>query len=459
MRLLAQHRAAAPRRAARAARQRLRRRARPRSVARSPSQLVELGLEHGLPRRARPRATRAQRSSASTSSRARSAAAACAAVAASRAAATSSSDCGGIVRAWPPRARRVSEASSALRRLAAEREPLAAGAQPVERGGRAARGRRRRRSAPPRHGLAPRASSAGSCSSSSRRSRELGGAAPLGLRRGARRAARGRASRSRPGGAAISSPSFSARSAAVACSASGRSRLRTSSSTSRARSTCVATRASFSSARCRRRLKRPRPAASSTSSRRSDGFAPSTDSTLPCEITERSPPPRPTSESSSTRSMRRTAARLTRYCPSPPRCSRRATETSENGSSGQAPSSLSKSSSTSQKSTGLRVDGAGEEHVVGLLGAQLVRAQRAGGPEDRVGDVRLARAVRPDHDGDPGSRRTSTGSTNDLKPRSLIAFRCTRGRGYRAARMPPPRRLERQDGAVREAGSPRRARR
>jgi len=41
-----------------------------------------------------------------------------------------------------------------------------------------------------------------------------------------------------------------------------------------------------------------------------------------------------------------------------------------------------------------------EEHVVGLLGAQLVRAQAAGGPEQRVGDVRLAGAVRPDHDGD-----------------------------------------------------------
>ena len=44
--------------------------------------------------------------------------------------------------------------------------------------------------------------------------------------------------------------------------------------------------------------------------------------------------------------------------------------------------------------------GAVEEHVVGLLGAQLGRGQRAGRPDDRVGDVRLARAVRPDDDGD-----------------------------------------------------------
>ena len=42
---------------------------------------------------------------------------------------------------------------------------------------------------------------------------------------------------------------------------------------------------------------------------------------------------------------------------------------------------------------------AGEEDVVGLLSAQLVRAQAPGGPDDRVGDVRLARAIRADDDG------------------------------------------------------------
>ena len=41
-----------------------------------------------------------------------------------------------------------------------------------------------------------------------------------------------------------------------------------------------------------------------------------------------------------------------------------------------------------------------EEHVVGLLGPELRRGQRAGGPDDRVGDVRLAGAVRADDDGD-----------------------------------------------------------
>ena len=49
---------------------------------------------------------------------------------------------------------------------------------------------------------------------------------------------------------------------------------------------------------------------------------------------------------------------------------------------------------------GLAARGPGEEDVVGLLGAQLVRAQRPGRPEDRVGDVRLPGAVRPDDDRD-----------------------------------------------------------
>jgi hypothetical protein len=44
--------------------------------------------------------------------------------------------------------------------------------------------------------------------------------------------------------------------------------------------------------------------------------------------------------------------------------------------------------------------GAGEQHVVGLLGAQLGGRERARRPEQRVGDVRLPGAVRPDDDGD-----------------------------------------------------------
>src|SRR5204863_5851787 len=44
--------------------------------------------------------------------------------------------------------------------------------------------------------------------------------------------------------------------------------------------------------------------------------------------------------------------------------------------------------------------GTREEDVVRLLGPQLVRAERAGRPANRVGDVRLARSVRPDDHAD-----------------------------------------------------------
>ena len=46
------------------------------------------------------------------------------------------------------------------------------------------------------------------------------------------------------------------------------------------------------------------------------------------------------------------------------------------------------------------VAAAGEQDVVGLLGAERRRRQRARGPDDRVGDVRLAGAVGPDDHGD-----------------------------------------------------------
>ncbi len=237
---------------------------------------------------------------------------------------------------------------------------------------------------------------------------------------------------------ATSSPSFAARSAAVAWSASGRSRFRTSSSRSRARSTWIATRASFSSARCRRCLNRPRPAASSTSERRSAGLAPSTVSTLPCEITERSPPPSPTSESSSIRSRRRTAARLTRYCPSPPRWSLRASETSENGSSGHAPSSLSKTSSTSQKSVALRAAEPAKRTSSGFSARSSCGLSEPVAQRIASEMFDLPEPFGPTTTATPGSRRTSTGSTNDLKPRSLIAFRCTSREVCRAGRTPPP---------------------
>ena len=151
---------------------------------------------------------------------------------------------------------------------------------------------------------------------------------------------------------------------------------------------------------------------------------------------ERRPPPRPTSESSSIRSSRRTAARFTRYCPSPPRCSLRASDTSANGRSGQAPSSLSKISSTSQKSTGLRPAAPAKRTSSGFS------ARSSCGLSDPVAQriasemFDLPEPFGPTTTATPGSRRTSTGSTNDLNPRSLIVFRCTRGEVCRARRTP-----------------------
>ena len=49
---------------------------------------------------------------------------------------------------------------------------------------------------------------------------------------------------------------------------------------------------------------------------------------------------------------------------------------------------------------GLAAVTAGVEDVVRLLRAELARAQAAGGPDDRVRDVRLPRAVRADDHGD-----------------------------------------------------------
>ncbi len=50
---------------------------------------------------------------------------------------------------------------------------------------------------------------------------------------------------------------------------------------------------------------------------------------------------------------------------------------------------------------GLPRRGAVEEDVVRLLGSQLARGEAARGPHERVGDVRLARSVRPDDDRHP----------------------------------------------------------
>ena len=68
-----------------------------------------------------------------------------------------------------------------------------------------------------------------------------------------------------------------------------------------------------------------------------------------------------------------------------------------------------------------------EEHVVGLLGAQLARRSVPAAQRSASATFDLPEPFGPTTTATPCSRRTSTGSGNDLKPRSLIARRCTRG--------------------------------
>ena len=124
--------------------------------------------------------------------------------------------------------------------------------------------------------------------------------------------------------------------------------------------------------------------------------------------------------------MRRTGARLTRYCPSPPRTSLRAIEISlKSSSSPKPPSSLSKTSSTSQWSAAARFAeppkstssgfSARSSDGVSEPAAQTIASETFDFPEP----------FGPTTTATPGSRLTSTGSGNDLKPRSLMERRCT----------------------------------
>src|SRR5438270_8546379 len=132
-------------------------------------------------------------------------------------------------------------------------------------------------------------------------------------------------------------------------------------------------------------------------------------------------------------STRRTCAPLTRYCPSPPRCSRRTIETSENSMPGRAWSALSKRSSTSQKSAGERPAAPEKSTSSGFsarssLGARLPDAQTSASAM-----FDLPEPFGPTTTATPGSSRTSVLSGNDLKPRSFMDVRCTRAKcDYRA---------------------------
>ena len=60
-----------------------------------------------------------------------------------------------------------------------------------------------------------------------------------------------------------------------------------------------------------------------------------------------------------------------------------------------------------------------EEHVVRLLGPELARRKAARGPEQRIGDVRLPGAVRPDDDGNPAFEANLDRLGERLEPAQL----------------------------------------
>ena len=79
---------------------------------------------------------------------------------------------------------------------------------------------------------------------------------------------------------------------------------------------------------------------------------------------------------------------------------------------------------------------AGEEHVIGLFGAQLVRAERAGRPADRVCDIRLAGSVRADDHADARLEAHLDRIREGLEPTQLDGAKMHRGGGYRRPRTP-----------------------
>ena len=252
--------------------------------------------------------------------------------------------------------------------------------------------------------------SANACSARSRRwatsaSSLLGLVAP-GARGGRRGLGLGRAARRpRAGcrGPARSAPRRSGARAARAAppprpgASAAAAGQRASRSTSSARERFSSVRSSLSWARRRRWRCLPSPAASSISIRRSRGRDSTIDSTRPCETTECISLPRPVSDSTSAMSASRQRAPLRRYSPSPSRPSLRTIEISEKSDS-ERPPELSITTSTSAALDALDAVAAGEDHVLHRLAADRERALLAERPEDGVGDVRLAGAVRADDD-------------------------------------------------------------
>src|SRR5207248_6763871 len=98
---------------------------------------------------------------------------------------------------------------------------------------------------------------------------------------------------------------------------------------------------------------------------------------------------------------------------------------SANSSSWSPPSSLSNKSSTSQNAAGGR---SGEPAKSTSSGFSALSSDGASDPDAQRSASEtfdFPDPFGPTTTATPGSSRTSTGSGNDLKPRSLIARRCT----------------------------------
>src|SRR6266480_2489515 len=92
---------------------------------------------------------------------------------------------------------------------------------------------------------------------------------------------------------------------------------------------------------------------------------------------------------------------------------------------GRAPSALSKSSSTSQKSAGPRAPPPAKRTSSGFSARSSVGLSEPAAQRIASETLDLPEPFGPTITPTPGSRRTSSGSGNDLKPRSLTARRCT----------------------------------
>src|SRR5438094_1352132 len=101
---------------------------------------------------------------------------------------------------------------------------------------------------------------------------------------------------------------------------------------------------------------------------------------------------------------------------------------------GRAPSALSKSSSTSQKSAGPRAPPPAKRTSSGFSARSSVGLSEPAAHRIASETLDFPDPFGPTITPTPGSRRTSTGSGNDLKPRILTARRCTYGAGYRPER-------------------------